>query len=198
MKNTNKTVLWGLVAATCVIAAGSAPAAPGPQGGPGQRPEINQGGGAGQGQRSGGSPQAPGGNSVRPGGGTPPSGGGQQPSRGPGFSSGPEHHRGGSPHAPRGPVFGPGLGPGPGPSPEGAVAGLVMGALRIPAPTPPPVVVAEPAPVVVAPSGYWQERESRVWVEGCWIETFDAYGRRIKQWQPGRWEVRRTREWVQP
>ncbi|HRR34675.1 MAG TPA: hypothetical protein P5026_11285 [Kiritimatiellia bacterium] len=61
---------------------------------------------------------------------------------------------------------------------------------------PPPVVVA-PAPVVVAPRGYWQEREERVWVEGCWIETVDAYGRRCKQWQPGRWEVRRIREWVE-
>jgi hypothetical protein len=63
---------------------------------------------------------------------------------------------------------------------------------------PPPVVVyAPPPPVVVAPRGYWQEREERVWLEGCWIETFDAYGRRCKQWQPGRWEIRRTREWVQ-
>jgi hypothetical protein len=65
---------------------------------------------------------------------------------------------------------------------------------------PAPVVYAQPAPVVqtvVVNSGYWQEREERVWVEGVWIETLDAYGRRCKQWQPGRWEVRRTREWVQ-
>jgi len=61
---------------------------------------------------------------------------------------------------------------------------------------PPPVVVA-PAPVVVVPRGYWQEREERVWIEGCWVETVDAYGRRCKQWQPGRWEIRRTREWVE-
>ena len=60
-----------------------------------------------------------------------------------------------------------------------------------------PQVVYAPPPVVVAPSGYWQEREERTWIEGCWIETFDAYGRRCKQWQPGRWEIRRTREWVQ-
>ncbi len=69
------------------------------------------------------------------------------------------------------------------------------------APPPPvvyaPAVVYAPPPVVVAPSGYWQEREERTWIEGCWIETFDAYGRRCKQWQPGRWEIRRTREWVQ-
>jgi hypothetical protein len=68
---------------------------------------------------------------------------------------------------------------------------------------PPPVVVAPapvvvaPAPVVVAPRGYWREREERVWIEGCWVEAIDAYGRRCKQWQPGYWEIRRTREWVE-
>lgn len=61
---------------------------------------------------------------------------------------------------------------------------------------PPPVIIAPP-PVVVVPRGYWQEREERVWIEGCWVETVDAYGRRCKQWQPGRWEIRRTREWVE-
>jgi hypothetical protein len=59
---------------------------------------------------------------------------------------------------------------------------------------PPPVVVA---PVVVAPSGYWLEREERIWADGCWIETVDTFGRRVRQWQPARWEIRRTREWVQ-
>lgn len=53
-----------------------------------------------------------------------------------------------------------------------------------------------PPPVVVAPSGYWYEREERVWVDGCWIETRDRFGRIRKEWQPGRWEIRRTREWV--
>jgi hypothetical protein len=61
---------------------------------------------------------------------------------------------------------------------------------------PAPVVVA-PAPVVVAPRGYWREREERVWIEGCWVEAIDAYGRRCKQWRPGYWEIRRTREWVE-
>jgi len=61
---------------------------------------------------------------------------------------------------------------------------------------PPPVIIAPP-PVVVAPRGYWREREERVWLEGCWVEAVDAYGRRCKQWQPGRWEIRRTREWVE-
>lgn len=60
---------------------------------------------------------------------------------------------------------------------------------------PPPVVLA-PAPVVVVPGGYWREREERVWVDGCWIETRDRFGRIVREWQPGRWEVRRTREWV--
>jgi hypothetical protein len=36
-----------------------------------------------------------------------------------------------------------------------------------------------------------------VWIEGCWVEAIDAYGRRCKQWQPGYWEIRRTREWVE-
>ncbi len=61
----------------------------------------------------------------------------------------------------------------------------------------PPHVIVAPPPVVVVPPGYWREREERVWIEGCWIETLDAYGRRCKQWQPGRWEIRRTREWVE-
>jgi hypothetical protein len=68
----------------------------------------------------------------------------------------------------------------------------------------PPPVVDAPAPVVYAPavqtvvvnSGYWVEREQRVWVEGVWIESVDAFGRACKTWQPGRWEIRRTREWV--
>ena len=59
------------------------------------------------------------------------------------------------------------------------------------------VVYLPPPPPVVVRSGYWQEREERTWIEGCWVETVDAYGRRCKMWQPGRWEVRRIREWVQ-
>lgn len=95
---------------------------------------------------------------------------------------------GGGPHHPR---YAPHCG-GPG-------VGLLLGlGLALP---PPPVVLL-PAPVVVAPRpvvvqrGYWQEREERVWIEGCWVETFDPYGRRCKTWQPGRWEIRRIREWV--
>lgn len=61
---------------------------------------------------------------------------------------------------------------------------------------PPPVVYAPPVQTVVVSSGYWVEREQRVWIEGCWFDSVDAFGRRCKTWQPGRWEVRRTREWV--
>ncbi len=62
---------------------------------------------------------------------------------------------------------------------------------------PAPVVYAAPPPVVIVRSGYWQEREERYWVEGNWVETLDGYGRRCKMWQPGRWDVRRIREWVE-
>ena len=61
----------------------------------------------------------------------------------------------------------------------------------------PPPMFAPPivcAPVVVS-AGRWVEREERVWIEGCWVESVDAYGRRCKIWQPGRWEIRRIREW---
>ena len=60
---------------------------------------------------------------------------------------------------------------------------------------PPPVMFA-PRPVVVQ-RGYWQEREERVWIEGCWVQSVDPYGRRCTVWQPGRWEIHRTREWVE-
>lgn len=62
---------------------------------------------------------------------------------------------------------------------------------------PPPPVVCVPPPVVVVPQGYWREREERVWVEGCWVEAVDPFGRRCKSWQPARWEVHQIREWVQ-
>lgn len=61
---------------------------------------------------------------------------------------------------------------------------------------PAPVVCLPPPPVVVVRSGYWQERDERYWVEGYWSETTDACGRRCRVWQPGRWEIRRIREWV--
>ena len=66
----------------------------------------------------------------------------------------------------------------------------------------PPPVICLPPPVVyvsrpAVQSGYWVEREQRVWVEGFWLQSVDAYGRRCKTWQPGRWEISRTREWVQ-
>jgi hypothetical protein len=60
-----------------------------------------------------------------------------------------------------------------------------------------PVICVPPPPPVVVPSGYWQERDERYWIDGNWAETYDAFGRRCKMWQPGRWETRRIREWVQ-
>lgn len=85
--------------------------------------------------------------------------------------------------------------------PRGPHVGVRLGfPLACPPPVPvivaPPAVVYAPAPVVVQ-RGYWQEREERVWIEGCWVETVDPYGRRCKMWQPGRWEIRRIREWVE-
>ena len=61
---------------------------------------------------------------------------------------------------------------------------------------PAPAVCAPPVRTVTVRGGYWLERETRVWVEGYWVEGLDAFGRRSQSWQPGRWEIRRTREWV--
>ena len=74
--------------------------------------------------------------------------------------------------------------------------GLGIGLLTAPfvSPTPPP-----PQHVIVAPppvTGYWAERDERVWVEGYWMNTRDAYGRQVRAWTPGHWEVRRTRTWI--
>ena len=56
---------------------------------------------------------------------------------------------------------------------------------------------APPPATVVVQTGYWREREERVWIEGYWVESTDSWGRRVKTWQPGYWETRRIREWVQ-
>lgn len=63
--------------------------------------------------------------------------------------------------------------------------------------TPAPVVYA-PAPVVVQNEGYWVENDNNVWVAGVYVDVTDAWGRRIRQQQPGHWEQRHTREWRQP
>ena len=62
---------------------------------------------------------------------------------------------------------------------------------------PAPVVYA-PAPVVVQNEGYWVESDNNVWVSGVWVDVTDAWGRRIRQQQPGHWEMRHAREWRQP
>ena len=67
---------------------------------------------------------------------------------------------------------------------------------------PAPVVYAQPAPVVYAQApvvmqneGYWVESDNNVWVSGVWVDVTDSWGRRIRQQQPGHWEMRHSREW---
>lgn len=109
-------------------------------------------------------------------------------------------------HSGRGPMHGgyyadPHRGPGAF-SPAPYVSRQVVVAPYCPRPAP-IVVVPCPAPVVVVPapvavqSGYWADRDENVWVEGEWVEVTDAWGRRVRTQQPGHWEVRRTRVWVQ-
>lgn len=42
-----------------------------------------------------------------------------------------------------------------------------------------------PTPVVVAP-----QVPNRVWVPGCYVTEYDAYGRPFSRWIPGHWEYR--------
>lgn len=61
---------------------------------------------------------------------------------------------------------------------------------------PAPVVYAQPAPVVYAqPSGYWVETANTVWIEGIWVDCFDAWGHHGRRQQPGHWETHHGREW---
>jgi len=62
---------------------------------------------------------------------------------------------------------------------------------------PAPVVYAS-TPVVVQNEGYWVESDNNVWVTGVWVDVTDAWGRRIRQQQPGHWEQHHSREWRQP
>jgi hypothetical protein len=57
--------------------------------------------------------------------------------------------------------------------------------------------LVSPDPVIIRPRGYWTEREERVWIEGCWIESVDSYGRKYKKWRPGYWQIRRIKVWVE-
>lgn len=43
--------------------------------------------------------------------------------------------------------------------------------------------------------GYWDHRTVRVWIPACWEVRYD-YGRRVKIYIPGHYEVRRERVWV--
>jgi hypothetical protein len=91
-----------------------------------------------------------------------------------------------------------------------AVAGLAAGAtaradhvtvrgsiaIGNPVYAPAPVYVT-PAPVYVAPRGYWRETAMNVWVPSQWAIRYDRFGRPTNYWQPGHYEVRNQRVWVE-
>lgn len=66
----------------------------------------------------------------------------------------------------------------------GGLIGGFLGALIEPAPPP------RPAP-------HYEDRQERVWVEGQWVYGTDSWGRRTQVWEPGHWEVRTVRVWVE-
>lgn len=45
--------------------------------------------------------------------------------------------------------------------------------------------------------GYWSERTVRVWVPGRWVWSIDDCGRRVRYREPGHYEYRRERVWVE-
>ncbi len=57
-----------------------------------------------------------------------------------------------------------------------------------------PVVYATTAAPVV--NGYWQEQVQNVWVEPCWVDGTDVYGRPTRIWREGHYEARTTQVWV--
>ncbi|MBR4172512.1 MAG: hypothetical protein IKR48_12755 [Kiritimatiellae bacterium] len=66
----------------------------------------------------------------------------------------------------------------------GGLIGGFLGALIEPAPPP------RPAP-------HYEDRQERIWVEGQWVYGTDSWGRRTQVWEPGHWEVRTVRVWVE-
>jgi hypothetical protein len=62
--------------------------------------------------------------------------------------------------------------------------------------TPAPVYVA-PGPVYVAPRGYWREAPVNVWIPAHWAVRYDQFGQPMNFWEPGRYEVRTQRVWVE-
>jgi hypothetical protein len=70
-----------------------------------------------------------------------------------------------------------------------------------PAPSCPPPPAFRPCPPppppVCAPAGYWTVRPVRVWVPARWVIRHDACGRPFRWMQPGYYETRHERVWVQ-
>jgi hypothetical protein len=46
------------------------------------------------------------------------------------------------------------------------------------------------------PSGRWEYHNERVWVPGYWSYEYQRCGRRIRVWNPGRYEIRSQQVWV--
>lgn len=83
----------------------------------------------------------------------------------------------------------------------GVIVGSVLASKHHGPPPPPEVVYAPPPPVHCPPppppTGYWTWTTTQVWVPGRWVVTFDRCGRQYRHWQPGYYEVRRERVWVE-
>lgn len=60
----------------------------------------------------------------------------------------------------------------------------------------PPTVVYAPAPVVVAPRGYWKDVTVKSWVPERWVSSRDRWGRVVRVCEPGYFTYRTDRVWV--
>lgn len=59
-------------------------------------------------------------------------------------------------------------------------------------------VYVQPAPVFVEePAGYYEWQPQRIWVQGCWVHSYDNWGYRRRMWQPGYYRTHQVRVWVQ-
>jgi hypothetical protein len=89
----------------------------------------------------------------------------------------------------------------------GFIGGVIVGSVlanKHHGPPPPEVVYAPPPPEYCPPpppppppTGYWTWSTTRVWVPGRWVVTYDHCGRHYRHWQPGYYEIRRERVWVE-
>lgn len=62
---------------------------------------------------------------------------------------------------------------------------------------PPPAVVYYDAPRSHRRDGFWQESTVRVWVPARTVVTVDRWSRRIHRYEPGHYEYRTDRVWVE-